>query len=63
MASVAIRRPEEPVSETPAEGARGEEEKKVEHRQREMEARRKALVQRGEAHEEQPSPAYEEKRK
>ncbi len=56
------RTKDEPVAEVPAEDARGEQEKSQEHRRLKMEARRRALVERGEAHAEEPAPVHEEKR-
>lgn len=56
------RTTDEPVAEVPAEGARGEGEKTQEQRRLDMEARRRALVERGEAHAEEPAPVHEEKR-
>ncbi len=56
------RTTDEPVAEVPAERARGEQEKSQEHRRLDMEARRRALVERGKAHAEEPAHVHEEKR-
>lgn len=56
------RTTDEPVAEVPAEGARGVQEKSREHRRPDMEARRRAFVERGKAHAEELAPVHEEKR-